>query len=263
MRQPSSSSEQSASRHASLDVDEPPLHRYDGPLRVDVDGPPPLRPAEPSRMYDRRPSLEGRLSSQYDLPPPGARGNQDPFYEGPSRRDFVDDRDGYRDFRDDQPSASQQTWGHSEGPPPPPAVGKLHPSRAQLIKPLPGDGNRETGRGSGRGRRQPQSGRDDGGEPSRGNGHAMDRDAYEDRPAIKRGGSLLDRLSLDTAPAASLRGRVDVSLKRSAEEIAGLPPKPAVAVADDLDSPADMGKNRAVKRRNGRSGRRGRRSGVA
>lgn len=83
-------------------------------------------------------------------------------------------------------------------------------------------------------------------------------DMRSQRPSLRRGPSLLDRLQLDEHPAAaptpppSLRERVDTSVKRTLPEVSGLPPRPSAettytAEMDALDAGRGRGRKRRVK----------------
>ena len=103
-----------------------------------------------------------------------------------------------------------------------------------------------------------------------GNGNPPDRgiDSYDDKSGrnVKRGGSLLDRLTLDspspgpTVSSPSLRERVDVPMKRGNEDLSDLAAVPMAGGSFDVDGETG-GKGGRGKRRNGKS-RRGRK-GIA
>lgn len=244
-----------------MDVDEP-LRRPEATPRVDPGGATPPRIVESGRRHEERPSLEGRLSLMPSDQTPRGRDKTNVYPEGVARRGSWDgERERYHDY----PHSSRQDRGHPVDDLP--VHIRLHPERRPFVTPQPTDtppvdhtGSR-SGKGSNRRARQ----RDES-EPSHGgpqeNGHAAGGDYYEpDRPGMRRGASLLDRLSLDTPSGSSLPPalRAEVSAKK-AEEVAGLPPKP-IAV-DDMDGLGDGGsKGGRPKRKNGKS-RRGRRSGL-
>ncbi|KAH8101898.1 hypothetical protein BXZ70DRAFT_84256 [Cristinia sonorae] len=199
-----------SSRHESMDVDEPLPRRFDDPARTDL-GPLTPLPHSDSDRYERRPSLEGRLSS-HQIPNdqlPRGRG-RDGYYE--------DDPRDRRGDRDDQVPL------------------KVHPERARLLDlpPQRAPDVSRSSRESNHGRR-PRDGDDD-----LPRGYSNGVEDYSDRPGMKRGGSLLDRLSLDTTPASSSHTTLRI------EEIPGLPPKP-VGVDD-----VDMNKGRGGRRRSGK-----------
>lgn len=92
--------ESSTSRREVMDVDEP-RHFDHPPPRLEHRSATPPRPAEADHRYDRRPSLEGRLSAQYDRQAVDDRGRE-VYHEDSGRRSYEADRNG-------QSESSQQS----------------------------------------------------------------------------------------------------------------------------------------------------------
>lgn len=102
------------------------------------------------------------------------------------------------------------------------------------------------------------------------NGVSQDQSAEErfivsdtppQRPTVQRGGSLLERLTLDSPPGAAaglpppLRDRVELPTKRPGEDLHGLPPRPSLDVTQDAESTLDpryRSRKRTTKAKRGR-----------
>lgn len=228
-----------------------------------------VHPTDRHRVADAHPALDRRLSAFEQPTEPAARppsgrdwDRKEAYYTEP--RVAPQDAWGMRAYRDDrEPPAwerstdefsDRRAGGHhprgraSPSPPPPRAAARYDPPSAH-----------------GRRDRLPDIHLSD--DVSHG-GSAYPDPAGSDptRPPARRGGSLLERLTLDDPPAAeavapqpSLRERVEAPVKRTLPEVSGLPPRPSAEAVYDAEMAAleslESGRGRG-KRGRGKRGRR-------